>query len=335
MSRNLCRMVADLAAATGPELEAVYRGISEDEWHPVHQAGKLARHSASATRFRLRSPLEDHMVSALYLELIARKIIPYDGRLVAKDDRFPDWLAASVSIPKVDIRCNRRIDRFVFDFTLETSGRRATVECDGLAWHWGRQQERDREKDELAAARGYRMFRYVSKVLLADRGRVRAAGRRLYLRRYRMSSAADRIAEIEKSAIPGRILKGCKNLGDAYRAGQRCLSSWSRICPCQNPTDFCQIKVKIVRLMDEYYGGPPFGLAGHEPFYVIEAMTASQFKATGLTATVEPPGGTQIKVGIKGTTWKTIIDLGALQDDDAVLAVAIDAVVKLQKADAR
>jgi hypothetical protein len=158
-------------------------------------------------------------------------------------------------------------------------------------------------------------------------------------------SSISRIAEIERSALPSRLLKGAENLGAAWRDGQRCLSGFSRICPCSQPTDFCQIKRKWIALAEEYYGGPPFGLGGNEPFYIVEAMTVSQFKATKLTAIVEVPAGvvtdtevglrTQIRVGYLGTTWRTLADLADLQDDDAVLAVAVDAVVKLQKADRR
>ena len=104
------------------------------------------------------------------------------------------------------------------------------------------------------------------------------------------------------------------------------------------PTGFCLAKKKWIGLVEEYYGGMPFGLSGYEPFYVIEAMTVSQFRQSGLTATVEVPYSTvrtTIRVGSQGTTWKTLVDLADLQDDDAALAVGVDAVVKLQKAEFR
>jgi hypothetical protein len=161
-------------------------------------------------------------------------------------------------------------------------------------------------------------------------------------------SSVDRVAEISKAAIPGRLLKGATNLGEAWRAGQRCLSGFSRICPCPTPTEFCQIKRKWIVLAEEYYGGPPFGLTGNELFYVVEAMTVSQFKATKLTAIVQLPietvvqgneagvvSSTVVRVGHRGTTWRTLADLADLQDDDAALAVAVDAVIKLQRADRR
>lgn len=152
-------------------------------------------------------------------------------------------------------------------------------------------------------------------------------------------STAGRIAEIQRSGTPARLLKGAENMGTAWRAGQRCLSEFSRICPCTNPTDFCQVKLKWIQIAEEYYGGQPFGLAGHESYYVIEAMTISQFRATGLTAVIEIPtdsfSGEKIYVGPKGTHWGTIANLTQLQDDDAALAVAIDAIVKLQKVDRR
>jgi len=152
-------------------------------------------------------------------------------------------------------------------------------------------------------------------------------------------NSADRVAQIQRSNTPARLLKGAENLGAAWRAGQRCLSGFSRICPCANPTDFCLIKLKWVQIAEEYYGGQPFGLAGHESYYVIDAMTISQFRATGLTAVVEipmgPVSGEKIYIGPKGTHWGTIANLAQFQDDDAALAVAIDAIVKLQKADRR
>jgi hypothetical protein len=159
-------------------------------------------------------------------------------------------------------------------------------------------------------------------------------------------SIESRIAEIHRSAIPSRLLKGAENLGTAWRSGQRCLSGFARICPCPTPTEFCQVKLKWIALAEEYYDGMPFGLSGYEPFYVIEAMTVSQFKVTKLTALIQIPvqvsvsekevGVIQseiIRVGYRGTTWKTIVDLSDLQDDDVALAVGVDAVVKLQKAE--
>lgn len=136
------------------------------------------------------------------------------------------------------------------------------------------------------------------------------------------------------AAIPSRLSRGASHLGRLYREGQRCPSAWSRICPCSTPNDFCLVKRQWIQLLEEYYDGPPFGLGGNELFYVIEAMTVSQFRATGLTALVQvardlPP----IRVGVRGTTWKTLVDLAALQDDDAVLAVAVDAVLKIQKSE--
>lgn len=154
-----------------------------------------------------------------------------------------------------------------------------------------------------------------------------------------MKSSSDRIAEVKRSDTPSRLLKGAENLGVSWRAGQRCLSGFSRICPCPTPTDFCQIKLKWIKIAEEYYGGQPFGLSGYESYFVIEAMTASQLRATRFDVIVELPSaidaGERIRIGPGGTNWQTLLDLAALQDDDAALAVAIDAVVKLQKADRR
>jgi hypothetical protein len=149
-----------------------------------------------------------------------------------------------------------------------------------------------------------------------------------------MSETTDRVEAAKKSALPSRLLKGAGLLGQLWKEGVRCVSLWSRICPCDPKTNFCEVKRKWISLAEEYYNGPPFGLSGNEPFYVIESMTVSQFRATGLTALVDVPhASTPIRVGVRGTTWKTLVDLAALQDDDVVLAVAVDAVIKLQKAE--
>jgi hypothetical protein len=85
-----------------------------------------------------------------------------------------------------------------------------------------------------------------------------------------------------------------------------------------------------VSLYVDYVGGiAPNWLSG--PFGVIEAMTVSQFEATGLTALVEVPGSpVPIKVGSGGTCWQTILDLCTLHqtpDYDA----ALQAVIKIQR----
>jgi hypothetical protein len=149
-----------------------------------------------------------------------------------------------------------------------------------------------------------------------------------------VSTTIDRVEAAKKSALPSRLLKGASLLGQLWKDGVRCVSLWSRVCPCEPKTSFCEVKRKWIALAEEYYEGPPHGLSGSEPFYVVEAMTVSQFRAAGLTALVEVPcSQVPIRVGIRGTTWKTIVDLAELQDDDAVLAVAVDAVIKIQKAE--
>lgn len=149
------------------------------------------------------------------------------------------------------------------------------------------------------------------------------------------SQGAGSIVEARRrAAIPFRLSRGASHLGRLWREKVRCVSLWSRICPCEVPNDFCLVKRQWIELLEDYYEGQPFGLTGNEQFYLIEAMTVSQFKSLGLTALVDvPTAETPIRVGVRGTTWKTLVDLAALQDDDAVLAVAVDAVLKIQKSE--
>ena len=146
-----------------------------------------------------------------------------------------------------------------------------------------------------------------------------------------MSSIQATIAAKKKAAIPGRLLAGAKVLGELWRFGSQCRSGWTGICPCDEKTDFCDAKARWLALLEELHGGLPYGLSGNEGYLVLEAMTKSQFEATGLTIKIARPGDrVPLRIGPKGTDFATIIDLAAI-DDDAELAVAHDAVVKLQE----
>jgi hypothetical protein len=145
------------------------------------------------------------------------------------------------------------------------------------------------------------------------------------------SSIQDVIAAKQKAMIPQRLSTGAAVLGRLWRDGVRCRSEWSGVCPCAEPNDFCASKAKWLGLLREYHGGLPYGLSGAEGYLVLEAMTTGMFEATGLTLLVARPGDrVPLRIGPKGTDFQTLIDLAAI-DDDAVQAVALDAVVKLQE----
>jgi hypothetical protein len=143
----------------------------------------------------------------------------------------------------------------------------------------------------------------------------------------------ERIAEIQRAAIPTRLHAGAEVLGRLWKAGQRCLALWGLHCPCgPKATQFCEAKRKWIGLALEYYSGDPFGLKPDNPYYVIEAVTVSQFKAIGLTASVQLPGAARpIKVGPKGTDWGTIADLASIRDLSEC-GDALTAVLALQQA---
>lgn len=145
-------------------------------------------------------------------------------------------------------------------------------------------------------------------------------------------STADRIKDIQKAALPARLLNGARVLGELWRNGTRCLGEWSGICPCRAPNDFCEAKKRWLSILREFHGTPlPYGLVGTEGFLVLEAMTVKMFEATGLTIRVEvPPARVPMRFGPKGTTFQTLIDLAAI-DDDVERIIAVDAVIRLQE----
>jgi hypothetical protein len=136
-------------------------------------------------------------------------------------------------------------------------------------------------------------------------------------------TAEERIAEVQKSAIPARLLNGAPILGKLWRDRQRCSGGWSALCPCddEKETLFCQAKERWVGLLREF--NPP-GLAElHEadPFFIIKAMTVSMFEASQLTATISIPGTEKpIKVGPGMTALSTLISLAGAVADGAPLA---------------
>lgn len=149
-----------------------------------------------------------------------------------------------------------------------------------------------------------------------------------------MNEVEERIQEVQRATLSSRLLKGAEILGDLRRRGLFCSSGWSWACPCGPESDFCRAKRKWLDLYCELHGeaGARWILYLSSEFTVIEAMTVRQWHATKLTAAVEVPFSKRpIRVGPRGTTWKTLADLSALQDT-ADYAPALQSVLKLQGA---
>jgi hypothetical protein len=146
-----------------------------------------------------------------------------------------------------------------------------------------------------------------------------------------MTTIQERVLFAQRSGIPTRLLHGAEVLGRLWREKVRCKSGWASGCSCEPPTDFCAVKAKWVALYIEYTGFENSGwLAFNEPFGVIEAMSVRQFEATGITVRVELPGASvPLLVGPKGTWWKTVSDLGAI-DDVVDRQIALDAAMRFQ-----
>lgn len=160
-----------------------------------------------------------------------------------------------------------------------------------------------------------------------------------------MAAVSDRIELAKRSVIPARLLRGAEVLGRLWRDEGKPPCGWKAVCDCKSKLEFCAAKLKWVDLAREYYQGDPWGLRGDEPFYMIEAMTNSQFKATGLTALVQVPTsfvedehgavGVKeseiIKIGAQGTDWGTLVDLGSIQNENERWT-AVNAVLRIQEA---
>lgn len=101
---------------------------------------------------RAKSPFEEKVGVLLIEELSRNRIISVDPRTSDVSD-----------VQRLAIMyCNRRLERFTFDFWLRLDGRVAVVECDGESWHRGEQLWRDKRKNEFCGELGWEMFRIPS-----------------------------------------------------------------------------------------------------------------------------------------------------------------------------
>jgi hypothetical protein len=140
----------------------------------------------------------------------------------------------------------------------------------------------------------------------------------------------DRLKELQDEGLDDRLRQGAAYVGRLWRDGIRCRDSWSGLCSCGDlETAFCRGKKRWIQVLLDRHGLMwPYGLTGREPFAVIEAMTLSMFRASGLTAIADLPGAkSPVKIGPKGAAWDTVRDLGAVEPgegrDEAIRAVEL------------
>jgi len=132
-----------------------------------------------------------------------------------------------------------------------------------------------------------------------------------------MSDAFDRVEAIKKAALPQRLSAGAIHLANFWRAGTRCKSGWRSTCACGlDQNSFCRVKLKWIGILTELHGGFPYDLTGNEEYFVIEAMTLSTVKASGLTILVDVPGASRpVKLGGDRENWNLLPELAAMDED--------------------
>jgi hypothetical protein len=128
----------------------------------------------------------------------------------------------------------------------------------------------------------------------------------------------------EQKPLSERLLLGAKMLGNLWRRGKRCKTGWDVTpadvatgggiaflpCPCEPKTDFCKARIQWLTLAFQAELEIVIG-----PYALFYMMTAPQWDATGLTATVESEKAGMLRVGQKGTISMT--HLAKLAQDPA------------------
>lgn len=143
----------------------------------------------------------------------------------------------------------------------------------------------------------------------------------------------DRLEQLRRQGLKGRLRKGVAYVGTVWRAGHRCKDGWKGMCNCgTDATSFCRGKIRFMGLLLEYHGGWPYELSGTEDFAIIEAMTVKEFEASGLTARVELPRvETPLRIGKKGgAEWMVLFELSLIPAGNDEQAGAVDAILKIQ-----
>jgi len=132
-----------------------------------------------------------------------------------------------------------------------------------------------------------------------------------------MSSTLDRIEQIKKGALPQRLAAGAAHLGRMWKEGTKCKSGWRSTCTCGlDQNSFCRTKLKWISILQEFHGNFPYGLTGAEEYFVIEAMTLSSVKASGLVVLVDVPGARKpIKLGGDNENWNILNELAEMDED--------------------
>lgn len=150
------------------EIERRYAGVSFPCLRCPH-AGSLFRQTRLQLVRRSRSSLEETMGGLLLYEAVAQGVIPYEPRLAA-GLLEPRLRSLEPGARTMKIRTNRRITlaepwcedgvevkAACWDFQLD-GVKSAVIECDSPLWH-RYTALRDRIKDAVAKAQGFRMYR--------------------------------------------------------------------------------------------------------------------------------------------------------------------------------
>jgi hypothetical protein len=145
-----------------------------------------------------------------------------------------------------------------------------------------------------------------------------------------MSEILDRIEELRRGGIKDRLARGAGILADLWRQGIRCGNGWKKDCVCPAKNEFCAAKNKWVGLLVDHHAAVPYGLTGAEDFFVIEAMTPTMIKASGLVVLVEVPGARKpLKLGGDVQTWDIFPELEVMDPDN--VPGFLETVVRLQE----
>jgi hypothetical protein len=126
-------------------------------------------------------------------------------------------------------------------------------------------------------------------------------------------SVHDRIAQLQKAAIPPRLLKGAKVLGHLWKSGNRCGNGWALHCsdPEGGEHEFCRAKDKWIGLLEDLGAQRLTDVDPKSPFGILEAMTVRELEATGLTVNVDVRGLGPCPFGPAGQPWENFEHLAS------------------------
>lgn len=150
---------------------------SRFDWNYI-EAKKICSRILNRMIRHSRTAVEECLGASIVQEAAGRGFVIWDRRLPKKEPQTQGWIdAVPEGVPILLLEGSRKLpsesrDFFVLDFFIAIAGdplsSPTVVECDSLAWHFGRAKYQDELKNKFVASKGWVMLRFMAKRIFTE-----------------------------------------------------------------------------------------------------------------------------------------------------------------------